>query len=180
MQTFADSLTLKDSQNTLYSKQIAQNIVESKQYDNIKKLATDEHGNLNVARQSQITSFLSKQISDTAIKTSMEDIDIGKKASRINNLNRNIGYNIKGDEDLARTYAKEVLGYTDGDLEKMKYGKGNNKGSLTDANGKAIFTDLSDDEMRNQLARVAESKKIINSYTGEGGMQKILLTPGGG
>jgi hypothetical protein len=180
VQTFADSLTLKDSQNTLYSKQIAQNIVESKQYGNIKKLATDEHGNLNVARQNQITSFLSKQISDTAIKTSMEDIDIGKKASRNNKLNRNFGYKIKNDEDLARTYAKEVLGYTDGDIEKMKYGKGNNKGSLTDAEGKAIFTDLSDDEMRNQLARVAESKKIINSYTGEGGMQKILLTPGGG
>ena len=179
VQEFADSLSLRDSQNTLYSKQIAQNIVESQQYDKIKTLSTDDKGELNVARQNQITNFLSKQISDTAIKTAMEDIDIGKKASSNNKLNKNFGYNIDGDEDLARTYAKEVLGYTDEDISKMKYGKGNNKGSLTDAEGKAIITDLSDDEMRDQLARTAKAKELIQSYTGEKGLQQILNTSSG-
>ena len=45
-----------------------------------------------------------------------KNIDVSKASSN-NALNNNFGYKISNDEDLAKTYAKEVLGY---DLSKSE------------------------------------------------------------
>ena len=169
LQEFATSISEATEANKFYSEQIMGNLVKEKYGDKIQGMAktTNELGEeeRNLAREAQINAIATKWAeSDTnSMNKELKNIDVGKASSN-NALNNNFGYEISNDEDLAKTYAKEVLGY---DLSKseMTYKGGWNKGTVKDKSGKEIVSGVSDDIMRHELARVAKEKEIKDKYS---------------
>lgn len=164
---FSNSLYEAEQANLEYSKRMLQGIIEEEHEDEIDKLATDEDGNVNEARASQISAILAQQNEEVAKKMQdeIDSIDIEEKTDwNSNNKLSNYGYEIDNDEDLARTYAEKVLGLNETELD---YKKGNGKGTLKDASGNTVVDELSDEYMRKQLAILAKTEKIKADYADE-------------
>lgn len=151
--------------NMFYSEQIMNNLIENKYGNKINKMATvvgeDGKAIVDEGRAKQIQAILAQQENTTtkALSEELSKIDVS-------NIKRNSQLEgIDNDKDLAKTYAKEVLGYED--TSKMTYKGGWNKGTLKDETGQAIVDEVSDDVMRQELARVRAEAEIKDSYAGK-------------
>ena len=111
-------------------------------------------------RESAFTNAIANQIANEVANSDI--FKEAKKSSTENALNRNYGYDIKNDKQLAIEYAKTVLGYTQEEVAKMSYKKGTGKGSLT-LNGEVVdgfeADGTSDKVMRAGLAQAAMAKQ---------------------
>ena len=151
-----------------YTSQIMQNEVEKQYGAQLKAMATDADGNVDQGRYNQllaITASNKKQQED--MENDLKNLDLSKKYTSNNALNDNYGYSIKNDEDLARTYAKEVLGYTQEEIDKMDYDGHTGAGTLKIANGDKVLDKYSDEQMREQLARQKRTNEIKEKYAGQ-------------
>lgn len=159
--------------NLFNSEQIMNNLIKSKYGAEVNKLAgtvTNEKGEevVNESRANQIQAILAQQENKTT-KALNEEI------SAINTSNIKYNRQLEGiddDEDLAKTYAQEVLGYKD--ISTTSYKGGNDKGTLRDKTGQIIFEDVSDNTMRQEIARVRAEKEIKEKYAGQIDDSKIL------
>lgn len=79
------------------------------------------------------------------------------------NHNNNADLNIGNDKELAKAYAKEVLGLTEEELGQYIYSGGTGKGTLKNINGTVLFEDEDDSYMREQIARKRATDEIFNS-----------------
>lgn len=79
------------------------------------------------------------------------------------NHNSNADLNIDNDKELAKVYAREVLGLTEEELEQYIYSGGTGKGTLKNINGTVLFEDENDSYMREQIARKRATDEIFNS-----------------
>lgn len=86
-----------------------------------------------------------------------------KKANAATKNSQTVDGGISDDEDLARTYAKEVLGKTQEEVDAATYTVGNDIGSMTGANGEKWFTEKDDDAMRREISR----QRVYNKFFGE-------------
>lgn len=79
------------------------------------------------------------------------------------NHNSNADLNIANDKELAKVYAREVLGLTEEELGQYIYSGGTGKGTLKNINGTVLFEDENDSYMREQIARKRATDEIFNS-----------------
>ena len=169
LEILAQSMSETAAAADFYAKQMMENAIKEKYGSDIDKLATvkDASGKevVNEGRAALITSILANEGQDQTDKMSKElqDIDVSDASSN-NKLNDNYGYDIENDEDLARTYAEKVLGYTEAEASKLNYDGGLNKGTLKDKSGNTVLEKYSDDYMREELARIAKEEEITNKY----------------
>lgn len=79
------------------------------------------------------------------------------------NHNSNADLNIDNDKELAKAYAREVLGLTEEELGQYIYSGGTGKGTLKNINGTVLFEDEDDSYMREQIARKRATDEVFNS-----------------
>ena len=161
----ASSMDEVAKSNMFYSEQIMNNLIENKYGDKINKIATvvgeDGKATVDESRAKQIQAILAQQENATtkALNKELSNIDVS-------NIKRNSQLkDIDDDKDLAKTYAKEVLGYED--TSKMTYKGGWNKGTLKDETGQTVIDEVSDDVMRQEIARVRAEAEIKDNYAGK-------------
>lgn len=77
--------------------------------------------------------------------------------------NSNADLNINNDKELAKAYAREVLGLTEEELGQYIYSGGTGKGTLKNINGTVLFEDEDDSYMREQIARKRATDEIFDS-----------------
>lgn len=155
----SDSMAEAAEANQYYAKQILGISIEENYGEDLSKIAGDNETLYNLLVSSMTEMAAKTQTdNDKALADALANINLDKSYSSNNNLNDNYGYNIQNDKDLALTYAREVLGYTD---EILSYKGGINKGTVKDETGKEIVSSLSDDVMRQKLAELAEQEKVI-------------------
>ena len=161
----ASSMDKVAKSNMFYSEQIMNNLIENKYGDKINKMATvvgeDGKATVDESRAKQIQAILAQQENATtkALNKELSNIDVS-------NIKRNSQLkDIDDDKDLAKTYAKEVLGYED--TSKMTYKGGWNKGTLKDETGQTVIDEVSDDVMRQEIARVRAEAEIKDNYAGK-------------
>ena len=178
----ADSIEDADNAAAMYAKEMFKNVIQDKYGTQIDSLATktDANGNSYVdkGRSELITTIVANSADKENDKMAKElkNIDVSNASSN-DKLNKNYGYDIKNDEDLARTYAEKVLGYSAADASKLTYKGGSNKGTLKDKSGKAIIEGYSDDFMREELAYAAKEAEILKKYKdkleGQGALDNV-------
>ena len=169
LEVLAKSMSDTAAAADFYAKQMLENSIEEKYGAEINKLATTKDASgkevVNEGRANLITSILANEAQDQsdAMSKELQAIDVSNASSN-NKLNKKYGYEIENDEDLARTYAEKVLGYSEADAAKLTYDGGWNKGTLKDKSGEKILDGYSDDYMREELARIAKEEEITNKY----------------
>lgn len=189
LEILAQSMSETAAAADFYAKQMMENAVEDKYGDKINKLATSKDASgkevVNEGRANLITSILANEAQDQsdAMSKELQAIDVSDATSN-NKLNDKYGYDVKNDEDLARTYAEKVLGYTEAEASKLTYDGGWNKGTLKDKSGNKVLDEYSDDYMREELARVAKEEEITKKYKdkldGQGVLDNISEIIGAG
>ena len=182
LEILAQSMSETAAAADFYAKQMMENAIEDKYGDKINKLATTKDASgkevVNEGRASLITSILANEAQDQsdAMSKELQAIDVSDATSN-DKLNDKYGYDVENDEDLARTYAEKVLGYTEAEASKLTYDGGWNKGTLKDKSGEKILDGYSDDYMREELARVAKEEEITKKYKdkldGQGALDNI-------
>lgn len=182
LEVLAQSMSETAAAADFYAKQMMENAIEDKYGDKIDKLATTKDASgkevVNEGRANLITSILANEAQDQsdAMSKELQAIDVSDATSN-NKLNDKYGYDVENDEDLARTYAEKVLGYTEAEASKLTYDGGWNKGTLKDKSGNKVLDEYSDDYMREELARVAKEEEITKKYKdkldGEGALDNI-------
>ena len=152
-----------------YAQQILSNEVEKKYGEKIKSIATDKEGKTNDALYNKVLEVATNQAKGIEGEMAKEIAGINVDAASSNSkLNKNFkGEEVKNDESLARIYAKEVLNKTQEEVDKMTYKGGTNKGTLKDETGKEVISEVSDDVMRHEIARVRKTKEITDRYSGQ-------------
>lgn len=154
---FADSVEQAKLANEDYANRIVRNDVEEKYGDQFKEQAGEDAVLYNQMLDAQAAR--AKRRRDESNSSLEEQLSsVNEKAPN----NASIG--VKNDEDLARKYAKEVLGMSQEEVDKLSYKGGNNKGTLKDATGNNILNEQNDDYMRQAIANERKRKEIINSY----------------
>ena len=154
------------------------NIIREKYGAEIDKMATGEDGKVDEAKAAQIELAMMKtkeaQESRWAVEAGINGNSrqsVQGKVSGMYNWELNdkekygeFAYNIKNDEDLARTYAKEILGKTDKELEDLVYKNDQlNKGAFVDLEGNTVMNYMDDNEMRIRLAMKALEKQAAKN-----------------
>lgn len=155
--SFADSVEQAKLANEDYTNRIVRNDVEEKYGDQFKEQAGEDNVLYNQMLDAQAAR--AKRRRDENNQSLEEQLSsVNEKASN----NASIG--VKNDEDLARRYAREVLGMSQEEVDKLSYKGGNNKGTLKDATGNNILNEQNDDYMRQAIANERKRQEIINSY----------------
>lgn len=155
--SFADSVEQAKLANEDYANRIVRNDVEEKYGDQFKEQAGEDAVLYNQMLDAQAAR--AKRRRDENNQSLEEQLSsVNEKAPN----NASIG--VKNDEDLARKYAKEVLGMSQEEVDKLSYKGGNNKGTLKDATGNNILNEQNDDYMRQAIANERKRQEIINSY----------------
>lgn len=155
--TLAKSSIEAAESNKYYAQEVVKNAMTvtgaSEQISLAAADFVDTKGNLysKEGREEALANAITGQVA-----AEVADIE-AKKVYGNGSLNRKYDYDIKNDEDLAREYAKTVLGYTQEEVDRMEYKGGWNKGGLT-LDGETIVEKEknNDDMMRESLAQVAE------------------------
>lgn len=154
---FADSVEQAKLANQDYANRIVRNNVEEKYGDQFKEQAGEDNVLYNQMLDAQAAR--AKRRRDENNQSLEEQLSsVNEKAPN----NDSIG--VGNDEDLARTYAKEVLGMSQEEVDNLSYIGGTNKGTLKDATGNNILNEQSDDFMRQAIANERKRQEIINSY----------------
>ena len=150
------------------------NIIREKYGAKIDKMATGEDGKVDAAKAAQIELAMAKSQEAREARwaveagingnsrTSVQGTVTGMYNWELNDKKKygEFAYNIKNDEDLARTYAKEILGKTDKELEDLVYKRDKlNKGAFVDLEGNTVMNYMDDNEMRTRLAMKALEKQ---------------------
>ena len=155
--SFADSVEQAKLANQDYANRIVRNDVEEKYGERFKEQAGEDNVLYNQMLDAQ-AALAQRRRNETNQSLEEQLSSVNEKASN----NASIG--IKNDEDLARTYAKEVLGMSQEEVDNLSYKGGNNKGTLKDATGNSILNEQNDDFMRQAIANERKRQEIINSY----------------
>ena len=155
-----------NQQAEYYNKLLLQNTIASKNYfdaftDDENTRTLMESASTNLISQSQEYKDIMSGKTKVDGRTYQEWMDDANDTSW--NIGM-IGKNASNDKDLANIYAREVLGKSDAEIAAATYTAGNDKGTLTGANGEAWFTDKSDDEMRREIGR----QRVYDKFFGEG------------
>lgn len=154
---FADSVEQAKLANEDYANRIVRNDVEEKYGDQFKEQAGEDVVLYNQMLDAQAAR--AKRRRDESNSSLEEQLSsVNEKAPN----NASIG--VKNDEDLARIYAKEVLGMSQEEVDNLSYKGGTNKGTLKDAAGNNILNEQNDDYMRQAIANERKRQEIINSY----------------
>ena len=155
--SFADSVEQAKLANEDYANRIVRNDVEEKYGDQFKEQAGEDNVLYN--------QMLDAQAARAKRRRDENNQSLEEQLSSVNeNASNNASIGVKNDEDLARTYAKEVLGMSQEEVDKLSYKGGNNKGTLKDATGNNILNEQNDDYMRQAIANERKRQEIINSY----------------
>ena len=155
-----------------YAKEIASIDIEQRYLDQIRQAATNkETGQVNEEYADRIAMAISSVAGDE-IANKLSSIDVSGVTST-SELNKQYGYDIGNDDDLAFTYAEKILGL---DRKNLRYddGEGINVGTITTTTGETVFENFSDDVMRQELAMFAAREKILQEYADTGKSEKIL------
>ena len=139
---------------------IFESMITDQYGEEIEELAKDENGEVNAARQAQITAIYAKldqqekdkiqQLTEDKVNNLGERSDL--KYHSNNKLNENFGYDIKNDEDLAYKYAIKTGLIKESERHLIQYESGTGVGTLKRADGTKILDAYSDEKMRYQLA----------------------------
>lgn len=173
---FGESLSKAAESNDYYTREATKNAIATSQMSEKITLAAsnyiNEKGDI-YSYQGREDAFINAIAGQITANT--EDIKYDKVNSN-SDLNSKYGYNIHGDEELARQYAETVLGYTKEEVAKMEYKGGWNKGGLT-LDGETIVEKESnnDDMMRDALAQ-AEAVKTATEEIVKTSNDGILAT----
>lgn len=162
------------SSNQYYAKEVVKNAMTvtgaSKQISLAAADFVDTKGNLysKEGREEALANAITGQVA-----AEVADIE-AKKVYGNGSLNRKYDYDIKNDEDLAREYAKTVLGYTKEEVDKMEYQRGWGKGGLT-LDGETILKKEKDNDkmMREALANAAEIQEVTTEILEADGSKLI-------
>lgn len=163
-------------------------VVQGKYGEEISKIATGEDGKVDTAKALQIelalTEMNATKESRWAVESGLNGVNrnsVQGKVSGMFNWELNdkdilgdYAYDIKNDESLAKTYAKEILKYTDEQIENFIYKGGINKGSFTDLEGNTVMDYIDDNEMRVRLKMLALQKKAQDTAEGKLDQTDIL------
>ena len=171
---FRESMNEATEANKYYAEQIMKTQVED-QYGSIyKAAATGSDGKVDEGLYQSMLNAGAKQASENttvdgkSLEQTLGEIDVSKvntnaEVNSYVNPNDPNGknYNIKNDEDLAKTYARDVLGW---DEDAISYSGGTNKGSITNTATGDSFEDLDDDFMRQALAKQSETIQATQDF----------------
>lgn len=174
LEKFAESMRKADEANQYYTDQILSNAVQDKfsgYFDAFEEI--DENGNVRddktAKRLESTLGAIAARNGGKEFKEKLENIDVSKVKSTRDLQKYDVYKNIKGDEDLARAYAKEILGKTEEEINNLNYEKGNGKGTLKTDDGTVVLDNKNDEQMRQALAAKAEREKIEKQYTAKNG-----------
>lgn len=155
--SFADSVEQAKLANEDYANRIVRNDVEEKYGEQFKEQAGEDAVLYN--------QMLDAQAARTKRRRDENNQSLEEQLSSVNEkAPNNASIGVKNDEDLARTYAKEVLGMSQEEVDNLSYKGGTNKGTLKDATGNNVLNEQSDDFMRQAIANERKRQEIINSY----------------
>ena len=177
-----------------YAEQMTQSLILSKYNDEITAMSF-KNGELDSGRAAQIASIMSKMPGATTSQKMLEKAQsLDRSKIKFEGIFGNDTLNdvvqqmidrggkelerlrIDNDEDLVRTYAREILGYSSSDVSKMQYKSGWWSRSLTDEKGNKVVDDRDDDYMRKQLY-----DKAWNEWTSQQAEQQLdvnqILSP---
>ena len=170
----ANSMNEATLANKFYTQQILENAISEKYGEQINAMATtgyDENGNAIVdeGRAAQITSILANSKEDTRKKMQeeIEAIDVDSEMSNADLRKYDKYKDVDNDEDLARAYARDVLGYSQEEVDKMSYQKGTGKGGLKTETGDVVLEDSNDERMRKALVENLKEQEIKDKYTND-------------
>ena len=153
--------------NEYYAKQIMSSVIEEKYSNQAESLATrqklsgEEYVDENRANQIRTILETYSQSNTKELQERLDNIE-----ARNNLWNRDLrNYEYQGqklsaanDEELARTFARIVLGRTDTD--DLVYKGGIGKGTLRTASGESVVEGMSDKQMRQQIVLTLETENI--------------------
>lgn len=180
-----------------YVSEILRTTIGEKFKDQIKLLATDANDEVDETRASQIENIAkelsisgkrAQELTKDGLNAYMNPDLINSKnwghVNGNNTLNKVLTkvygldekqWKIDNDEDLIKTYAREVKQMTDDEINKLTYKSGAWSRKLVDSSGKAII-DANDAEMRAAIYQQAASQKI-NKNVAEGLTEEDILKP---
>lgn len=174
LEKFAESMRKADEANQYYTDQILSNAVQDKfsgYFDAFEEI--DENGNVRddktAKRLESTLGAIAARNGGKEFKEKLENIDVSNVKSTRDLQKYDVYKDIKGDEDLARAYAKEILGKTKEEINNLNYEKGNGKGTLKTDDGTVVLDNKNDEQMRQALAAKAEREKIEKQYTAKNG-----------
>ena len=171
IEEFAASMREATKANKYYADQIISNTVQDQFKDYFKAFEdinakTGELVDTKTADQLETTlGAIAARNDEGKVQAELENIDVSKVTST-GDLKKYDAYkNVDNDEDLARAYARDILGMTKNEVEKLNYKKGIGKGTLKSDDGTVVLDEKNDEQMRQALAAKAEREKIEKNYT---------------
>lgn len=171
IEEFAASMREATKANKYYADQIISNTVQDQFKDYFKAFEdidakTGELVDTKTADQLETTlGAIAARNDEGKVQAELEDIDVSKVTST-GDLKKYDAYkNVENDEDLARAYARDILGMTKNEVEKLNYKSGIGKGTLKSDDGTVVLDEKNDKQMRQALAAKAEREKIEKDYT---------------
>jgi len=169
----AQSVRTAAEENEYYMKQMMESMISNKYGDRIKSIAGENEG-----RRAQITSIVAGQQKDAQEKM-LKEMEQNALTSRDVEYNRDLnkyreaGAKTFNDEELAKEYARLVLGRKDAD--DLVYVGGNDKGGLKTRDGEIVLAEEhTDDTKRQELARYYLNKQTEDKYKNQVNGEKAL------
>lgn len=170
LEDLADSMNDAKKANEYYAEQILGIKVEDTYGNKLEGMATDKEGNINESLYNQLiaattTALANSPSNQQSLDDAIDKIDVSQatSTSKTNEILKEAGagYSIVDDEDLAMKYAEKVLGY---DTTDFTYKGGINKGTVKDETGTTVVDAVSDDTMRQALAREAKIDQLTEQF----------------
>lgn len=172
LEDFAESMRKAEEANKYYADQILSNTVQeqfSGYFDAFEKI--DEDGNVRddkTANQLESTlGAIAARNDNGNVQAELEKIDVSDVTST-GDLQKYDAYkDVENDEDLARAYARDILGMTEEEVNNLNYDGGWGKGTLKSDDGTKVLDGKNDEQMRQALAAKAEREAIEEKYASE-------------
>ena len=172
LEDFAESMRKAEEANQYYADQILSNTVQdqfSGYFDAFEKI--DEDGNVRddkTANQLESTlGAIAARNDNGDLKEKLKAIDVTDVKSTGDLQEYDAYKNVKNDEDLARAYARDILGMTEEEVNNLNYDGGWGKGTLKSDDGTKVLDGKNDEQMRQALAAKAEREKIEEKYASD-------------
>ena len=182
-----ESMAEAEAANRYYAEQILGIKIEEDRGSSIKKMATDEDGNIDNVKYNQIITALTNKAvnledekdnnikeSYEAVETEVKDISNEKQLNDFLNqyennnaevikkvLGDNYDGQINNDKELGLLYAQMISGI---DKSELTYVKGNGVGTVKDKDGNEIVNGVSDEVIRREIAKQVAMQSITDDY----------------
>lgn len=182
--SLGDSMAEAAEASKYYAEQILKIGIEENYGDKIRELATDKEGNVNQALAEQITQAFTNRAAKqseeedrrideeyAAVEDDVKDIvntdDLNDFLDNYTDeeikavLGDNYDGDIEDDEELGLMYASMLTGDA---KNTLTYKGGIGVGTVTDAEGDKVFSEISDEVMRREIAKKVAMSSITAQY----------------